>query len=490
MKRRASIAVTLLLTGCTCFDIDRTCHGKYPYSQRMQWTPPDPCNYNTFDKKPCEIEAIAGSVNLPYLLDYALCHNPQTETSWALAKASYYAFEASKGILYPSLTLNYAEAFEINSATRSTNISTQNATLTGTAGFFLNNSKLSVFTQDLTLSWLLLDFGGRCGLIEAAKYALVNANWTHNQTVQNVMFEVISNYYRAIQAIETREAAEYSLADADEALKAATLQFEAGVVTKLDVLQSKSNYAQAEYNLVQAKANEEIAIAALAQSAGLPPSMCLELEPVGDIEQREICECLDKFIAVAKGSRSDLAAYFASYKQTVAQEKVAFSNILPQVIAVGDWSMTQFSSGFGSVSNKTATIGVQWNFFNGFENEYLYYQSKLNIKAAYASWKEQEQVVALQVVTAYNQFEAANENLFFSQEYYDFTHEAFRAALVGYKAGINTILDVLTNETNLANARNQLIQSRTNWLISLANISYSTGMLYDGGYTPCAECCN
>lgn len=477
--------LTLFLTGCTCFDIDRTVFGKYPESQRMQWTPPDPCKAGTFEKKPCDIVKLDGKVNLPYLLDYALCHNPQTENSWALAKAAYYSFEASKGVLYPSLTATVSETLEVNTSSRGSLVSTQNSTLTGSAGFFLNNSQLTVLTEDLALQWLLLDFGGRCGNIEAAKYALVNANWTHNQTLQTVMFNVISNYYKAVAAIEIREANEFSLADAKETLKATELQFEAGVVTKLDVLQAKSNFSQAEFNLVQAEANEEIALANLAQAAGLPPSICLDISLVEDFHQKEICSTVDELIDVAKGSRSDLAAYFATFNQTVAEEKVAFSNMLPEVYASGDLNRTAFSSGFGTDTNASLIVGMQWNFFNGFENEYLYYRSRLNVKAAYASWKEQEQQVALQVVTAYNQFMAANDNIFFSEEFYKYTNEAFKAALIGYKAGVNTILDVLTNETNLANARTQLIQSRSNWLIALANISYSTGMLFEGDLIPC-----
>jgi outer membrane protein TolC len=482
-----SLLLTLLLTGCTCFDIDRSGYGKYPESQRMQWTPPDPCQYDTFENKPCDIVKLDGKVDLPYLLDYALCHNPLTENSWALAKGAYYAFEASKGALYPSLTGMISETFEVNTSSRSSPISTQSTSLTGSAGFFLNNSELNVLTENLSISWLLLDFGGRCATIEAAKFALMKSNWTHNQTVQTVMFTVISNYYQAVQAIETRKGYEYSLEDAKESLNAANLQFEAGLVTKLDVLQAKSNFAQAEYNLVNAIANEEIALANLSEAAGLPPEMCIDIDLVENINQKEISSCVDDFIKIAKGSRNDLAAYFASFKESMAQERIAFSNMLPQVYFTGDMNKTAFSSGYGTDTNVSGIVGVQWNFFNGYQNEYLYYQSRLNVKAAYASWKNQELQVALQVVTAYNQFEAANENIIFAEDFYKYSNEAFQAALIGYKAGLNTILDLLTNETNLANARTQLIQARANWMVALANISYTTGMLFEGGTHLCQK---
>lgn len=490
MRSRGFLLFSCFLSGCCpCADLN-TCFGKFPASQRAQWTPPDPCNYGTFPPKPGDILAIQGKVDLPYLLDYALCHNPSTEQSWSLAKASYFAYQASKGALYPSLTANVTETLEANTASKASSISTQNSSLTGTAGFFLNNSQLTDLNLDLTINWLLLDFGGRCATIEAAKYALINANWTHNQTVQTVMYQVISTYYAAVGAIETRKASEYSLADAKKSLAAAETQFAAGVVTKLDVLQAKSNYAQAEYNLVQAVANEEIALANLAQASGLPPNICLEICLVEEIDQKEITTCLDQMVEIAKGSRNDVAAYFATYQQMAAEEKVAYSNMLPQFAFIGDLSKTYFSSGFGTVTNVSAAVGMTWNFFNGYENEYLYYQSKCNTKAAYASWKVQEQQAILQVVTAYNQYEAADENLYYADEFYMYSKEAFDAALLGYRAGVNTILDVLSTESSLASARTQLVQARTNYMTALANISYSTGMLFEGGYEPCQTCCD
>ena len=46
-----------------------------------------------------------------------------------------------------------------------------------------------------------------------------------------------------------------------------------------------------------------------------------------------------------------------------------------------------------------------------------------------------------------------------------------------YKAGVGSILDLLTAQTALANARAQEVQARADWLVSVATLSHDTGAL-------------
>ena len=46
-----------------------------------------------------------------------------------------------------------------------------------------------------------------------------------------------------------------------------------------------------------------------------------------------------------------------------------------------------------------------------------------------------------------------------------------------YKAGVGSILDLLTAQTALANARAQEVQARANWLLSITSLAHDTGSL-------------
>lgn len=51
-----------------------------------------------------------------------------------------------------------------------------------------------ILAHNLSISYLLLDFGGRQATIEAAKQALYYSNWTHNRQIQRVIISVLQAY--------------------------------------------------------------------------------------------------------------------------------------------------------------------------------------------------------------------------------------------------------------------------------------------------------
>ena len=108
----------------------------------------------------------AGPLVLGQVVDMALRSNPQTAVSWAQARVGASQYGAVRGSLYPTVD---ATANIIN---------TQTTSQTGT-------SLRSTITPTASLSYVLLDFGGRAGNIAAARAAAVALdNLTHNATLQ------------------------------------------------------------------------------------------------------------------------------------------------------------------------------------------------------------------------------------------------------------------------------------------------------------------
>ncbi|MGH8729208.1 MAG: TolC family protein, partial [Burkholderiales bacterium] len=55
--------------------------------------------------------------------------------------------------------------------------------------------------------------------------------------------------------------------------------------------------------------------------------------------------------------------------------------------------------------------------------------------------------------------------------------QSAEVALGRYKAGVGTLLDLLTAQSDLATARVQFIQSQLDWYTGLARLAYSRGAL-------------
>jgi outer membrane protein len=55
--------------------------------------------------------------------------------------------------------------------------------------------------------------------------------------------------------------------------------------------------------------------------------------------------------------------------------------------------------------------------------------------------------------------------------------QSSEAALARYKAGVGSILDLLTAQTALAGARAQRVDARLAWSVSLAQLAHDAGVL-------------
>lgn len=431
---------------------------------------------------PCE-----GILNPDQLIDIGLQNNPQTKQSWHNARAAAYNVGVAKSGLYPAIagseTISAVASHGVGGGSSGTFFadSTGSDTSIGTfvrggGGRFGNTQSV---TSDIALTYLLWDFGGRCAQIEMARDALMTANWTHNRTIQNVILSVLNGYYSYEGFEALVQARELDLKDAETSAEAAQAQFEMGVATKVDVLQAMANYVNAKLQLETARGQMNTAMGQLATAIGWPANTQLELTPLPErLDLDAISENMCTLLETAKVERPDLAATYATYLQAKANVVVAQSSSRPTVSFNGDAQRTDFFHLTRlNGSSQSATVVLNVPIFAGglYQNQIA--SAKESALAAYAAWKNQEQTVLLDVVTNYNSYTTALESVQYSEEYLKFAQEAYDAALLGYRNGTSSILDLLTAQTTLSDARSQRIQARTQFLTALVGVAYALGTL-------------
>jgi outer membrane protein TolC len=64
-----------------------------------------------------------------------------------------------------------------------------------------------------------------------------------------------------------------------------------------------------------------------------------------------------------------------------------------------------------------------------------------------------------------------------ARDLYASAQQSEDVALGRYKAGVGSILDLLTAQTAFANARAQEVQARANWFLAMAQLAHDTGSL-------------
>lgn len=427
------------------------------------------------------------------LISIALENNPTTMETWENARAAAYSWKASQSTLLPVIVGGEELVFQkfesssgsaFSSAAIAANTSANGGTpvVTGggassTGGSFTRYNQWLIST--LSFSYLMLDFGGRLASIEAARQALLVADWTHNRNIQTVIFNTMTDAYLYLQAKALYGARLDDLKNATENFNAANGQFQAGVARKLDVLLAQSNLANAELILQQQLGVVHTSLGQLAAELGLPADVKFDVAELPEDNKYEmIADSMEKLIATAKIERPDLAAAEANWKEEDENAWVTWSAGMPTLTANGFLENSR-SLHHRSLSSREYSASFMLNvpIFRGFFYVNSTRSALATAASAYAAWKEEEQQVILDVVTSYYNFQTAVETVKNSEEYYKYTMEAYDVAFASYRNGVGTILDLLAAQSALSNARAQRIQARTQWFIQLANVSYATGML-------------
>jgi len=105
-------------------------------------------------------------------------------------------------------------------------------------------------------------------------------------------------------------------------------------------------------------------------------------------------------------------------------------------------------------------------------------------RAAEERRKGIEQQVIFQVFDSYYALRTASQRVRTSGDLLASATQSEQVSLGRYKAGAGSLLDLLTAQTALAEARAQVIQARFTWYTSLAQLAHDAGILGLDGRSP------
>jgi outer membrane protein len=125
----------------------------------------------------------------------------------------------------------------------------------------------------------------------------------------------------------------------------------------------------------------------------------------------------------------------------------------------------------------SAGISLRVPLFTGFQNTYDIRAAEIETKLAAENARGLEQQIGLQVWTSYYALKTAVQRLTTSRNLLRDASESVDVAMGRYRAGIGNILDLLTAESALENARAEEVQARADWFLSVAQLGHDTGTL-------------
>jgi len=431
---------------------------------KSAWTPPASAVPPPIPKpQPSDL----GALSMPRAVDLALENNPATREAWLQARTAEAIAGSRRSAYYPELDLNA-------SWTR-----THQATQGGRSIF---NS--TTFGPSLVLTWLLFDFGGREAQVEQARQALIAADFMHNQQIQNVILQTEQAYYGFLNVKALVDAQSATIRERQASLDAAEERHRAGVATIADVLQARTALSQAQLIYETLQQNLRIFEGTLATAMGLPVTTKFDIGTLpADVPTEEVTTAVDALIAQAEARRPDFAAARAQVAQAEARVREVRAQGLPTFGLTGTASRTTFR-GVTSASASPYSFGISMRFplLTGWRTQYDLKTAKVEADLAREQARGFQQQVDLQVWTSYYGLSTASQRVRTSRDLLSSAQQAAEVATNRYRSGVGNILDVLTAEAALENARAEEVQARADWFIAVAQLAHDTG-----GLEPVAE---
>jgi outer membrane protein len=438
-----------------------------PPRPNSYWTPPPEVRAAARPAPVAPPSALTDSalrrLTLADAVDIALQNTPATRISWAQARASADLYGASRGPLYPNLSLT-------GTLTRSRSIAVPGR-LAG---------ERTQYGPSLNLSYLVFDFGGRSGSIELARQVAIAADLAHNTAVQNTILQVEGSVFSYLATRALRNAQRTALEEATANLASANDRHDVGLATIADVLQARTAQSQAQLDLETYEGQLNVARGGLAVAMGLPANTTLDLpdEPPPDSTAIDaVTASVDSLIDVATRNRPDLMEARAQARQAEAQLVQARSAGLPSLAFTATAGHTASDlSGFAG-NSYTLNVGLSIPLFTGFADTYDVDAAREQVTAAAARVELTRQQIALQVFTSYYAVRTAGQRVRTSADLLASATESEQVARGRYTEGVGSIIDLLVAESALASARAQAVQARWQWRTALAQLAHDVGLL-------------
>ena len=384
-------------------------------------------------------------ISLDEAVKLALTNNPS-------GKIAVFDFEAAKGALTAARSYRW---FTISASHKDAR--TWSGEAANTAAGRDPNYVAEQYTNSATLNWTLWSGNRVESQVSQAKLSLDSSQWGIAKARQQLKYDATDAYFKFMAARDNVKLNQESVERLERYLQDVKLQFEVGVVAKVDVLRSEVELAKAKQSLIEAQNTYDLALANLNNIIGFP--LTTELNVKGDLSyaryEKELAFCVD----AALRQRPEISQYTDAAKSAQEGITVAKSGYLPTVSAVynAGWYDSKFAG--GNNYNWSVYLLTNWTLFDSGYTAGKVKQAVEGYKKAQEQLKQTVDSVQLDVRQTYLSLKAAEQSIATSSSAVGLAEEDYKIKVIRYQAGVGTNLDVLDAQVALTTAKNNFLKA-------------------------------
>ena len=356
----------------------------------------------------------------------------------------------------------------------------------------LNTTKLQGAKGGASINWALIN-PQRVPQIAAARDQFEQAKNQYLIALRELRLQAAQAYFQLQLADDQVRIGQESVRASLVSLRDARARFQAGVATKLEVLQAETQLGRDEQLLTNSIASQSIARRSLARLLDLPQT----ITPTAKEPLRVLgiwTPSLQESIVAAYAFREELDNSILDISVANSNANAARGAVQPFLNIFDNFSAQRYSggvtynspssssstaSGAGSYQydiNNTIGLNFSWAIFDG--GKALAQSRQYKQKAAENAFKfaDQRNTIRFQVEQSFYQLRQHNRDIQTTSREVISARESLRLARLRYQAGVTTQREVVDTQRDLTQAEVAYATALANYNTSLAELRRRTGL--------------
>ncbi len=337
----------------------------------------------------------------------------------------------------------------------------------------------SRYNTGISARYFLYQGGRKTAAYEAAESAFRAVSYQHEGGLQELILNISQAYYRFLQSQHMEKAAGQALERAEYHLEFAKARFEAGVVSRSDILKAEVEKSNAELSLIRARNTRLFARGSLNVLMGREAHSHLEVQD--NLENFELKGSLDYDVLLEQAllMRPEIKKTEAQLAAHESDIRIARSSLYPWVSADAGFNLSGLNSS-GMESGWFAGLSLNFPIFTGFANQARVFQEKAALRAMEKQMESLKQEISREVWNAYLDLKESEELIDNSEIFLANARENLAIAEEEYREGVGSMMEVIDAETALVAAEENRIEALAGFKIALAVVDRVAGTLgYD-----------
>ncbi len=298
---------------------------------------------------------------------------------------------------------------------------------------------------------------------------------------EDLVYQTATAYYQVIVISQQQKLLQENEKQYADLLKILQLQYEKGVIRKMDYDRTRVAYNNIASQLVLLETNKKLALNQLKVSIGMPMNESIEIDESVEVEM-DIAPPTTNTVDVTK--RIDFMIQEQSLLLKEIQVKAMKYGGLPSLSAYARYGANSYGNDFSESFEKWydySAIGIKLTvpIFNGMQVHSNYKIGQLDLINMRENAKLNVQNFMLESENANTQLMASYTSLSNDKENMILAKEVHEASNLEYKEGKSSLTDLLNSDYSYKEAQSNYINSLLNYLTSKLLYEKSKGTLID-----------